>query len=148
MSMDTLFSICNFAVLPFWILLLFAPGWKWTQRIVHTFMLPMALAVVYLVLAVMNFFGGEGGFGSLEGVMTLFEEPGAVMAGWIHYLVFDLFIGAWEVRDARRLKIPHLAVMPCLVFTFMLGPVGLLLYLILRWSMRRAFVLDETPAAA
>ncbi len=79
--------------------------------------------------------------------MTLFEEPEAVMAGWIHYLVFDLFIGAWEVRDARRLKIPHLAVVPCLVLTFMLGPVGLLLYLILRWSMRRAFVLDEAPAA-
>lgn len=148
MSAETLFSICNMAVLPFWGLLVFAPGWKGTRLIVHTFVLPMLLAVVYLVIAVTRFFSGEGGFGSLESVAALFSDPYVLLAGWIHYLVFDLFIGAWEVRDARRLNIPHLAVIPCLVLTFMLGPVGLLCYLLLRWTLRRQFVLDESAAHA
>jgi SNF family Na+-dependent transporter len=60
-----------------------------------------------------------------------------VLLGWVHFLAFDLFIGAWMVRDARRLKILHLAVIPCLLVTFLLGPVGLLTYLVLRTGLRR-----------
>ena len=51
-----------------------------------------------------------------------------LLAGWIHYLAFDLLIGSWEVRDARELGIPHLFVVPCLFLTFMFGPAGWLLY--------------------
>jgi hypothetical protein len=63
-----------------------------------------------------------------------------LLAGWVHYMAFDLFIGAWETRDARRAGVPHLMVVPCLILTFMLGPIGLLVYLALRaW---RAHSLD------
>ena len=96
------------------------------------------LGGVYLVLIVRSFGdGGGGGFGSLAEVRTLFENPWALLAGWIHYLAFDLFIGAWEVRDAQRNGLHHLLVVPCLVLTFMLGPVGLLLYLVLRGAITR-----------
>jgi hypothetical protein len=60
-------------------------------------------------------------------------------------LCFDLFIGSWEVRDAQRLGIHHLLVIPCLVFTFMLGPVGLLAYLLLRFAVRRQWTIEERP---
>jgi hypothetical protein len=65
-------------------------------------------------------------------VRTLFENPWGLLAGWTHYLAFDLFIGGWEVRDAQRRGIPHLLVVPALVLTFLLGPGGLLLYLAIR----------------
>jgi hypothetical protein len=76
--------------------------------------------------------GSEGGFSSLSGVSTLFDNPWGLLAGWTHYLAFDLFIGGWEVRDAQRRGIPHLLVVPALVLTFFLGPSGLLLYLAIR----------------
>jgi hypothetical protein len=57
----------------------------------------------------------------------------ALLAGWTHYLAFDLFIGGWEVRDAQRRGIPHLLIVPALVLTFLLGPAGLLFYLAIRW---------------
>ena len=145
MNADTVFTICNFSVVPGWILLTVAPRWKGTQWLVHFGIVPLALAVVYLCLAATSFIGPdvEGGFGSLEGVAALFANPNALLAGWIHYLVFDLFVGAWEVRDARRRGIPHLALLPCLILTLALGPMGLLLYLALRLGLRRELSLEE-----
>jgi hypothetical protein len=89
-----------------------------------------------------------GGFSSLSGVMTLFTSPHFALVGWVHYLAFDLFIGAWEVRDARRRLISHWFVVPCLVLTLMLGPVGLLAYLGLRFVLRREVSLDESARPA
>jgi hypothetical protein len=62
----------------------------------------------------------------------LFENRWALLAGWTHYLAFDLFVGTWEVRDARASGIPHLLVLPCLGLTFLFGPAGWLLYMALR----------------
>lgn len=146
MTAETVFAICNNGVLPAWLLLVFAPGWVWTQRIVHAIWIPGLLALAYL-WAMTN--GTEpapegAGFGSLQGVMLLFTNPYAVLAGWIHYLAFDLFVGAWEARDARRLSISPVLVAPCLFLTLMAGPVGLLLYGVLRLGMRQRTTLVET----
>ena len=136
MPAEQLFSICNFAVLPGWLLLAFVPRWKGTQ-IVSSMVIPLTLAVIYLALLVSQWSVLGGSFSSLSGVAQLFENPYALLAGWIHYLAFDLFIGSWEVRDAQRLEIHHGWVLPCLVFTFLLGPFGLLLYFGLRYVVRR-----------
>lgn len=141
MTPEQLFSIVNVAVLPAWLMLIALPRWQWTRRLVPViFAIPLAL--VYLWLLAANA-GGEGGFGSLAGVEALFRNPWVLLGGWIHYLAFDLFVGAWEVRDAQRLGIPHLAVIPCLLLTFLLGPVGLLLYWVLRSMMRKRWTLEE-----
>ena len=63
--------------------------------------------------------------------------------GWIHYLAFDLFIGSWEVRDSQRHDIHHLLVVPCLILTFWAGPAGLLVYLLIRLSWKRKYLLDH-----
>jgi ABA DEFICIENT 4-like len=97
----------------------------------------------YLAIVVTRFFGAEGGFGSLADVRRLFDEPYLLLAGWIHYLAFDLFIGGWELRDARRLALPHLLVVPCLVLTFLFGPVGLLTYWALRAGLRGRVIATE-----
>ena len=69
------------------------------------------------------------------------HRPLAAILGWIHYLIFDLFIGAWESRDAQRRGIPHWAVIPCLLVTLLAGPIGLLVYLGLRAALGRGGVL-------
>lgn len=140
MNPETLFSICNTAVLPGWFLLIFLPAWKWTTRLITSIILPALLAIIYLYLILAHFGKAEGGFGSLAQVSQLFQNPHALLAGWIHYLAFDLFIGSWEVRDAQRLGIHHLLVVPCLALTFVFGPIGLLLYFIVRSAVRRTFL--------
>jgi hypothetical protein len=145
MTPETIFLICNNGVLPAWLLLALAPNWSWTQKIVHQIWIPVLLGSVYLGVFVTSPAMLEGGgFSSLEGVMILFTSPHFALVGWVHYLAFDLFVGAWEVRDARRREISHLFVVPCLVMTLMLGPIGLLAYLCLRFAMKRELSLDES----
>ena len=148
MNPDTLFLVCNYAVLPAWLLLAVAPHHRLTQTIVHAVWIPLLLGPLYIYAL---FFGGpapEGaGFGTLKEVMALFTSPTAVLGGWIHYLVFDLFIGAWIVRDAKRQGINHWLTVPFLFATLMAGPAGLMLYLMLRLGMKREMSLIETAQA-
>ena len=133
-------------VLPGWLLLIFLPRWKWSARVIAGVLIPLLLALIYLYLIVTHFRGSEGNFNSLAEVLKLFQNPYNLLAGWVHYLAFDLFIGSWEVRDSRRLGIHHLLVVPCLVLTFLFGPVGLLLYFALRWFMKRRLIVNEESA--
>ena len=95
------------------------------------------MSTAYLVLIVLFFGKAEGGFDSLANVMKLFTNEWAVLAGWIHYLAFDLFVGSWEVKDAQANGISHWFVIPCLILTFLLGPIGFLLYSILRFFLAK-----------
>ncbi len=144
MSLETLFKIVNYGMLPFWALLLFAPRSSWTKRLVHSPVLLLLLAPLYAFLLFFHSpMPSDGNFRTLYGVMILFTSPSAVLAGWIHYLIVDLFIGAWESRDAMRRGIPHLWLLPCLLATMLAAPIGLLLYVILRFAKTRALELDE-----
>jgi hypothetical protein len=136
-SPESLFSLAGVLAAGGWILLAALPRWRWTMGIAAVF-LPLTLAGLYLGLVVVHLIGAEGGFGSLEQVARLFENRWLLLAGWVHYLAFDLFVGAWEVRDAQRLALPHLAVLPCLALTLFAGPVGLLAYFLVRATMRGA----------
>ncbi len=102
---------------------------------------PIVLGLVYVgVMILLMFFGlgsEDGNFSTIEGIRALFSVDAGIVVGWTHYLVFDLFIGAWEARDARRRGFSHWLLIPCLFFTFMLGPTGLLLYLLLRWLTKK-----------
>jgi hypothetical protein len=132
MTAERLFSILNLIAMAAWLPLLFLPRKRWATTVVPVVM-PLLLAVVYVVLAAAMLPHSEGGFSSLAGVRTLFDNPWALLAGWTHYLAFDLFIGGWELRDAQQHGVPHLLVVPALVLTFLVGPAGLLLYLAIRW---------------
>ncbi len=135
MKAEQIFSIANLLAILGWMLLAVAPFWKWTRRIVLSGAIPLLLAVAYLILIVLFFGRAEGGFGSLADVMKLFTNEWATLAGWIHYLAFDLFVGSWETRDAQAHKISRWFVIPCLFLTFMFGPIGFLLYSFLRFFL-------------
>src|SRR5690606_16385534 len=111
-------------------------------------LIPGVLAVVYLLLIAQNFGSAEGSMSSLAGVKSLFNVDAVLLAGWIHYLAFDLFIGSWEVRDAQRLGIRHWWVLPCLFCTLMLGPVGRLMWWILRSVLSRQVFAGDTTTIA
>jgi hypothetical protein len=134
MTAERLFSILNPIALVGWVLLVLFPKKPWASHVVPV-VIPAVLSAVYAVLVATSLPGSEGGFSSLAGVSALFANPWALLAGWTHYLAFDLFIGGWEVRDAQRRAIPHWIMIPVLFLTFMLGPVGLLLYLGVRSFM-------------
>ena len=142
MTAEQLFSVLNLVAMAGWLPLVFLPGRRWATTVVPV-VVPALLAVVYVALVIVALPGSEGGFSSLGGVRTLFDNPWGLLAGWVHYLAFDLFIGGWEVRDAQKRGVPHLLVVPALVLTFLLGPGGLLLYLAIRMLGSR-----KTTAAA
>lgn len=143
----TLFSAANALAMLGWGLLLVAPRWIVTRRLVLSGALPLGLAAVYAVVIGVHYAGPQGsagGFSSLAEVAQLFQDPWALLAGWVHYLCFDLAVGAWASRDAQRRGVPHLLLLPCLLFTFLLGPVGLLLYAL----VRRFYHLNLPPSPA
>src|SRR5689334_4503052 len=133
MDLERIFSMASIIATVGWLMLAVVPRQAFTQ-IIATVICPLLLALIYLYFIAMHFRGAEGGFGSLADVSLLFQKPELLLAGWIHYLCFDLFIGAWEIRDSQKHGIPHLVVIPCLLMTFMLGPIGLLFYFLIRTS--------------
>jgi hypothetical protein len=128
MTAEQLFSILNLVAIAAWLPLVFIPRARWAASLVPV-VISAVLAVAYVGLIAASLTEGGGGFSSLASVRALFASDWALLAGWAHYLAFDLFVGGWEVRDAQRRGVPHLLVVPSLVLTFLLGPAGLLLYL-------------------
>ncbi len=134
LSPDIVFRLANSVALLCWIALLASPpaarwaGWTW--RITGR-MLPLAFGIVYVAMLAVHW-PADGGFGSPAQVRALFDAPGALVAGWLHYLAFDLFVGTWIAARAAALGWPHWQVMPVLVLTFLFGPAGLLAFTALR----------------
>ena len=144
---DTLFQISNHGILPFWILLVVAPRWRGTQVLVHSALVPWLGVVVYALGLFHDYSFDGSSLTSLAGVQAALALPHVALAAWVHYLIFDLFIGAWQVRDAQRRGMHHAWVVPCLFCTLMMGPVGLALYLALRWGLKRETSTIEIAAA-
>ena len=133
-TLETIFSICGLLAMLGWAGLVLLPRVPLVVDVAARLVIPAVIGVVYLVVMVgsANQTPADGGFGSLAEVKALFSVNALLLGGWVHYLAFDLFVGAWEVRDAQRRGVHHLLVIPCLIATFMAGPAGLVLYLLLR----------------
>jgi hypothetical protein len=124
MSPQLIFSIANAIALLAWIMLAFLPGRPWVTKMITTKVVPSLFAVLYTAIAVSLFGRAPGGFSSLAGVGMLFSNSWLLLAGWIHYLAFDLLVGSWELQDAREQGIPRSLVVPYLALTFLFGTAG------------------------
>jgi hypothetical protein len=138
MTPDQLFSVANPVALVGWLILVFAGRMKWAAGLVTGAIIPLLFGVLYTSLIVAHWGQSTGSFSTLAGVAALFENHWLLLAGWVHYLAFDLFVGSWEVRDAAKNGIAHWMVIPCLALTFLFGPIGLLLYFLLRMARVRS----------
>lgn len=139
MTPETAFSYANLLVLPQWIFMIVAPRWRVTQMLATMLPIPMILGGMYsyYLFVAPVLLGGSAvdlaSFGSLAGVQELFKGPKEIVLGaWIHYLAFDLVAGSYVLRDGQARGIAHAWLIPCLFLCFMLGPIGLLLYGLLR----------------
>jgi hypothetical protein len=133
-TLETIFSACGALAMLGWAGLVLLPRVPFVVDVLSRLIIPALIGVVYLTLMISSthLTPADGGFGSLAGVKALFSVDALLLGGWVHYLAFDLFVGSWEVRDAKRRGVHHLLVIPCLLATFMAGPAGLVLYLLLR----------------
>lgn len=148
MDYETGYMLINLGVLPAWLLLFFAPRSSLTEKLVHSGMYPLVYGGLYAFFLIRAMYFGvgaeDGGMTTAAGVSAFFSHSNGVLVGWLHYLVFDLFVGAWIARDGARKNIAHWKLLPCMFFALMLGPVGLLLYMVLRKFEGASLALDET----
>ena len=138
MDPEGLFQIASRLAMAGWMALALSPLAPRFSQAVAGIAIPVALSIGYGALVLSSWASASGGFGSLGSVMLLFDTPMVALAGWVHYLAFDLLVGAWEARTARREALPHLLLLPCLALTFLFGPIGLLLFLAVRIARRTA----------
>ena len=137
MTTELLFELANPLALTGWLALVFLPLAPRFLGVVAGTVVPLLLSTAYTALVLAFWSSSNGGFDSLDAVARLFENRWLLLAGWVHYLAFDLLVGAWEARTARREGIPHLLLLPCLLTTFLFGPAGYLMFQALRASRQR-----------
>jgi len=143
MSPESIFQLCNSVALVGWIILLTLPFWLQSDRFILGIIITL-FCIVYAWLVFSHFhFSDLQKFGSLGGVMELFTKKEIVVAGWVHYLAFDLMVGIFIKRNARKHGISHWLIIPCLLLAFMLGPIGLLLYLIIRTIVTKQYFAEN-----
>lgn len=127
-----LFAWASQAALLGWVILVFLPRRIKALFFIPQYLIPFGLALLYAGLMLTYFFASDGGYGSIKAVRALFADDHVLLAGWVHYLAFDLFIGAWIARQADQIGMPRLIQAVILLATFMFGPMGLVLFLSMR----------------
>ena len=135
MPLDLLFRIASGIALAGWVALAFAPVRRPFAVFLARFLAALLCGGYFAVLVHALSHGPApslAAFNSLDGIIGLLHTREASLAGWVHYLAFDLFTGAWEAETAPSSRVPHALLLVCLFLTFMTGPVGLLMYLVLR----------------
>ncbi len=139
MTADQLFQIVNPIALLGWIVLAAGivfkkPTWR---DVIAGQVFPAGLALVYTSLIVFFWAKAEGGFDSLANVQKLFTYPWAALAGWVHYLAFDLFVGATIARRIMDEGISRLFLIVLLPLTFLFGPIGYFAFHLTRFGFRK-----------
>jgi hypothetical protein len=140
MTPETVFSAASFAAMAGWLVL--AAGIVLKRPLLRDTVaglaIPLALSLVYVTLIAIFWSSTEGGFDTLANVQKLFTSPWAALAGWIHYLAFDLFIGALLARKVMEAGLPRLVLVPVLPLTFLFGPIGFALAQVILFTRKPA----------
>lgn len=125
---ELLFNWAGQAAFYGWMILIFLPRIN-AVIIIPKYIIPIAIGLLYGGLMLSHYSNSVGGFGSLIEVRNLFMNDHVLLAGWIHYLAFDLFIGAWIAERADYIGISRLIQAPILATTYMFGPIGLVIFM-------------------
>jgi hypothetical protein len=140
MSTEILFYLSNFIVMPFWALMIFAPHWSWTKRIMASLWVVVPSAVLYLGMVAPNLiyiFASLASRPTAAGVAALMSDPVAATISWAHFLAVDLFIGRWIYLDSRERNLTAWIISPILFIAYNFSPIGLLFYLAVRYLSGR-----------
>ena len=136
---NILFTICNTGILIAWGVLLFAPGKAISKPLIAFPWVPLFLSLFYSYFILVSGGLAEADFSTLEGIAKLFRQatPESAAAGWLHYLAFDFWVGAWMVRHSQKNRIGHVYIFIPLLCTFLLGPIGILTYSLVYFFKKR-----------
>ncbi|HMX38946.1 MAG TPA: ABA4-like family protein [Saprospiraceae bacterium] len=137
MSADDFYWYASVLIFLPWVLLVFAPRWRYTEPVAFVCAGVLLLAAAVFTFRYLSGTNADGDLLSLKGLENLFRNQEMLMTGWLNYLSFCLLVGTWQTHDARQLKIPHLFIVPALLLTLLTGPAGLLLYLLMRFFKTR-----------
>ena len=134
---ENIYLVANWGVIPFWLLLIFAPYHGLTNFFTQSIIPLLLLAIGYIYLSYnlyleKNLFDGFELYSGLDDLYSMFANEILLLTFWLHFLSISLFAGAWIVRDAKRYFIPKIITIPSLVLTYFSGPVGLVIYWFLR----------------
>tara|TARA_A100001037_G_scaffold291964_1_gene306664 strand:- start:387 stop:857 length:471 start_codon:yes stop_codon:yes gene_type:complete len=145
---ENIYLVANWGVLPFWMLLIFAPNNGITTFLTQSIIAPLLLAMGYSFLSYnlyleKNIFDGFELYSGLDGLYSMFANEILLLVFWLHFLAISLFAGAWIVRDARKYLIPKIITIPSLVLTYFSGPVGLVIYWFLRIFFAKKISFDD-----
>jgi hypothetical protein len=139
MDNASIFSTINTIALISWIVLLIFPFSQLVKKLLLGLVV-IGFALLYAFLITQTFDADAmESFGSLSGIASMFQNETALLAGWVHYLAFDLMVGLYITHNAEKYGINRFVLIPCLFFTFMLGPIGLLLYFIIRIAYTKRY---------
>ena len=145
---ENIYLAANWGVLPFWMLLIFAPNNGITTFLTQSIIAPLLLAIGYSFLSYnlyleKNIFDSFELYSGLDGLYSMFANEILLLVFWLHFLAISLFAGAWIVRDARKYLIPKIITIPSLVLTYFSGPVGLVIYWFLRIFFAKKISFDD-----
>jgi hypothetical protein len=149
-----LFGQANMLAMAGWLVMVvsIAMHWRKGRDLVAGIAIPLLLSLGYVAIIATHWSSAKGGFSSLSDVSMLFQSPWMLLAGWVHYLAFDLFVGAWIARDAENHGVSRWLVIPVMPVTLLFGPMGLVAWLIIRLahapltiSPTRAFARKNRP---
>src|SRR5215203_915536 len=142
MDLEKVFSLTSIIATLGWIVLIFLPFWKKRDQYVLHFIIVL-LAIAYSWIIIKNFDTRIlNNFSTLAGVSELFSNKTLLLAGWIHYLAFDLLAGIYIIRNAAKNGIHHWLIAPILLLTFLFGPFGFLLYTVIKWIKTKRMISD------
>ena len=140
LTLENIFLLSNWGVIPFWLLLIFLPYNQLTNFLAQSVIAPLLLAVGYVYLSYKiyqegNIFDGFELYSGLDGLYSMFANEALLLIFWLHFLAISLFAGTWIVRDSKRYFIPKVITIPSLILTYFSGPIGLTIY----WFFRIFF---------
>lgn len=133
---ETLFALSNLAVLPFWLLMILLPHWSVTKRIIASPLIALPTAFLYSALVLPQALSLIGLLTtpSLSSITQLLSTPEAALIAWAHFVTFDLLVGRWEYLESRERNYSALWMAPVLFLTLMLGPLGFVAFLMVRYG--------------
>ena len=148
LTLENIFLFSNWGVMPFWLLILFSPNSVLTRILVHSIIIPLILGVAYVFIVYQiyvngNFLDGFGLYLGIENLYTLFSDENFLLIFWLHFLSISLFVGAWIARDSTRYSIPKLLTALSLILTYFTGPLGIIVYWVIRIFFARKISLNE-----
>tara|TARA_A100001011_G_scaffold398864_1_gene504881 strand:+ start:2913 stop:3383 length:471 start_codon:yes stop_codon:yes gene_type:complete len=148
LTTENIYLVTNWGVIPLWLLLIFAPNNNFTKLLVNSVVVPLILGSAYLFISYKLFLDGSivesfNLYLGLTNLYAIYSNEDFLLVFWLHFLSISLFVGSWIARDSIRYNIPKFLSSICLILTYFTGPVGLVLYWLIRIFFAKKINLDE-----